>query len=266
MGLDFAAYLKRVGLDGIALCADGLRALQEAQLRAIPFENFDPLLGEVPDLAPDAVFDKLVMRRRGGYCFELNTLFEGALKASGFSVRRVLARVRMRGDSEAPRSHLVLLVEADGQEFLADAGFGGPGSLHPLPLDVAAEQLTPSGTYRLTQDAGRGETVLERRGADGWVQLYAFDRARVSDGEIAAANYSCATWGEAPFASHVLAGGYDGDLRYGLFDRQVSITGPDGVEQRDLAEFGQFAEFVTGRLGIALDRVSLERAWAKSGA
>lgn len=266
MSFDFGEYLERIGLDRIGADAAGLRALQEAQMRAIPFENFDPLLGTVPDLSPEAVFEKLVRRRRGGYCFELNGLFERALQAAGFSTRRVLARVRMRGDMEAARSHLVVLAIAEGQEFLADAGFGGPGPLYPLVLRSPDTQTVPNGTYRIAQDAQRGETVLERLEADGgWLQLYAFDGARVSDGEIAAANHACATWDQAPFGSHLFVAGHKAEVYYGLFDRQLASSGPGGAESRELTRFEDFAELMTDGLGIALGRASLETVWRKIG-
>jgi len=265
MSFDLAAYLGRIGLADVAADAAGLTALQEAHMRSIAFENFDPLLGKVPALGLDDVFAKIVARGRGGYCFEQNGLFEAALKSAGFSTRRMLARVRMRFGAEGARSHLILRVDLDGEAWLADAGFGGPGALHPLRLESCDEQETPSGTFRIVADPERGETVLERREDDGWLQLYAFDGARVTDPEIASANHFCATWSEAPFGSHLLAGAWAGPLRYGLFDRSLTVSGPDGVEARELAGLDEFSELVTGPLGITLDDASLESAWKKIG-
>src|SRR5690606_16267355 len=84
---DPEAYLARLAIDAPKPGADGLAALQEAQLSAIAFENLDPLTGRVPDLDPQALADKLLARRRGGYCFELNSLFGRALSAFGFKAR-----------------------------------------------------------------------------------------------------------------------------------------------------------------------------------
>lgn len=265
MGFEFAAYLERIGLPSVEADAEGLRAFQEAQMRSVPFENFDPLLGKVPALGLPEIFAKCVPGRRGGYCFELNTLFEAALKAAGFSTRRMLARVRLRGGPDSPRSHLVLRVELEKGAFLADAGFGGPGSLAPLRLGHEGEQHTPNGVFRLVEDASTRETVFERREGEGWEQLYAFDGAHVTDGEIAVANYACATWDEAPFGKHAMLGSYSGDRRYGVFDRSLTVSGPDGEEQRELTAFEDFHDVVTGEMGIGLDRASLERAWRKIG-
>jgi N-hydroxyarylamine O-acetyltransferase len=265
MSFDFDAYLARIGLAGVRPDEAGLRALQEAQVRAIPFENFDPLLGKVPELGLAEVFAKCVPRRRGGYCFELNTLFEGALAAAGFSTRRMLCRVRLRGGPDSPRSHLVLRVELPEGAFLVDGGFGGPGTLAPLALVHDVEQQSPNGTFRLVLDDATGETVFERREGEGWLQLYAFDGAHVTAGEVAAANYACATWDAAPFGAHAMLGSYSGDVRYGLFDRALTVSGPAGEEQRELTEFAEFYDLIAGQMGIGLDRAALERVWAKIG-
>ena len=265
MSFDFDAYLARLGLAAVRSDEAGLRALQEAQIRAIPFENFDPLLGKVPALGVEDVFAKCVPGRRGGYCFELNTLFDAALEAAGFTTRRMLARVWLRGGRDAPRSHLVLRVDLPHGAYLADAGFGGPGSLAPLKLGYAGEQRAPNGVFRLSEDAESGATVFERQTAEGWQPLYAFDGAHVTDGDVAAANYCAATWEAAPFGSHAFLGSYAGDLRYGLFDRGLTVSGPAGEERRELADFEDFADVVTSEMGIGLERALLARAWERLG-
>ncbi|NED89519.1 arylamine N-acetyltransferase, partial [Streptomyces sp. SID11233] len=96
-GIDLAAYLDRLGI-GAAPSAlpptlATLRTVQRAQLLAVPFENLDPVRGIVPSLELPALEDKLVRRRRGGYCFELNGLLSAALTALGFTVRPLAGRV-----------------------------------------------------------------------------------------------------------------------------------------------------------------------------
>jgi len=263
MSFDLAAYLDRLGLSAITPDVAGLQAAQQAQMRAIPFENLDPLLGVIPGLGIGEVFDKIVLRRRGGYCFELNGLFEAGLRAAGFLPTRMLARVRMRTGADGPRSHLILRVESEGRCFLADAGFGGPGPLMPIDLSLSSGQETPNGIYRVVEDAARGETVLERRDGADWKALYAFDTASVSDGDIAAANYVCATWHEAPFSSHAMLGCYRGEARLGLFDRDLTVETDGRKEQRRLASEREFSDLVCGDMGIAFEPEDLARVWEK---
>src|SRR5207237_7019105 len=102
-------YLARVGLDGSDL---SLATLHRAHVEHIPYENLDVRLGREIRLDVDSLVDKLVDRRRGGYCYEHNTLFAHVLESLGYSVTRHLGRVRM-GDAVSPRpaTHMILTVD-----------------------------------------------------------------------------------------------------------------------------------------------------------
>ncbi len=109
--MDVGAYLARIGLSGpVRVDGDGLAAIHVAHAGAIPFENMD--IQADPQhpirLEPEAVFAKLVTARRGGYCFEQNTLMAAMLERQGFRVRRMLARVMWRTGVPHGRTHLVL--------------------------------------------------------------------------------------------------------------------------------------------------------------
>ena len=116
-------------------------------MAAIPFENLDVVLGRGIDLSDEAVDDKLIHRKRGGYCFEQNTLFMRVLLALGFDVTPISARVRIgRTREETPaRTHVFLRVPIDGVHYLADVGVGGPASgwadVHAARLSACASAL-----------------------------------------------------------------------------------------------------------------------------
>ena len=136
--MDLQAYFERVGFQGQARPdVATLVALHRAHLQAIPYDSLDVQLGRPVSLDPQAAFDKIVTRRRGGWCYEMNGLFGAALQAIGFKVTRMAgaAMRETRGDSTIG-SHLALLVEpqvaADGR-WIADVGFGD-GALEPFPL------------------------------------------------------------------------------------------------------------------------------------
>jgi len=164
---DLAAYLSRIALaEAPAADADGLAVLQRAHRMAIPFENLDVLLGRGVSLAPDAVFDKLVRQRRGGYCFEQDQLFGRALAEIGFVVRPLLARVWLGTADDGPppaRTHTLSLVELADGPWIADAGFGGAYT-PPMPLVDGAEAVTADGAvHRLSRDPAHG-WILTRDG------------------------------------------------------------------------------------------------------
>lgn len=132
MNLD--AYFKRIGFAGAARPdLTTLNMLHEAHLRALPFENLDVFAGRRVSMNAEGAFEKIVVRGRGGWCFEMNTLFEWVLCEIGFDVRRLTAGVRrwQRGDI-ALGNHLALLVRLD-QDYLVDVGFGS-WQMHAMPL------------------------------------------------------------------------------------------------------------------------------------
>jgi N-hydroxyarylamine O-acetyltransferase len=170
---DLTAYLARVGCTGALVPShEALTALHEAHVGAIPFENLDILLGRPILLDPQALQAKLVRSRRGGYCFEQNSLFQAALQALGFRVTPLAARVRAGASVVRPRTHMLLRVELAEGPFLADVGFGGEGPIHPLPFQEGPETWVADSGYRLRREE---ETwVLEANLTGDWTDLYAF--------------------------------------------------------------------------------------------
>ncbi len=150
-------YFERIGYGGPAEpTLDTLNALVEAHVRSIPFENLNVLLGRPIDLSPDAIFRKLVLLRRGGYCFEQNGLLLLILEAIGFRVRPLSARVRYQRPREMtpPRTHLFVRVELEGEPWMADVGIGALSLTSAIRLDTEQEQATPHETRRIVREGG----------------------------------------------------------------------------------------------------------------
>ena len=160
------AYLRRIGYAGPAEPTLAvLRELHALHLRAVPFENLSIHLGEPITLDPAALADKIVRRRRGGFCYELNGLFAELLEAVGFRVTRLAARtIGAGGALGIPFDHLVLLVELD-ERWLADVGFGRHAT-YPVGLDRSGPQQDPDGTFLVLAagDQQPGEVDVLRNG------------------------------------------------------------------------------------------------------
>jgi len=149
------AYLDRIGVTGPAASdAAGLRALHLAHQLTVPFENLSIHLAEPISLDEGDLVDKIVRRRRGGFCYELNGAFALLLEALGARVSRVAAGVYGEAGLSPPFDHLALVVHpADGSgPWLADVGFGSHSD-YPLLLDARDDQDDPAGRFRLA-DAG----------------------------------------------------------------------------------------------------------------
>jgi N-hydroxyarylamine O-acetyltransferase len=186
--VDVPAYLERIGYDGsLEPDLDTLRALHHRHMLAVPFENLDIHLGQPISLDEDALFDKIVVRRRGGFCYELNAAFATLLRELGFPVTYLSAQVAREGGTYSQEfDHLAVLVhlgpdrgKTEGQylglssdQWLADVGFGD-SFLEPLRLDSMAVQEDPGGTYRIERD-GIHHIVWQRQADGRWERLYRF--------------------------------------------------------------------------------------------
>ena len=161
-----AAYLARIGVPGpLVLDAEALRDLHRAHLMAVPFENLSIHLGEPISLDEADLVDKIVSRRRGGFCYELNGAFACLLERLGAQVRRVAARVYGDdGPPGPPFDHLALVVRLpDGTgPWLADVGFGSH-STYPLLADARSAQADPGGQFLLA-DLPEGDMDVAKDG------------------------------------------------------------------------------------------------------
>lgn len=252
------AYLRRIGLDRIPAGIEGLQLLQSMQMKAIPFENIDPLLGRIPSIAQTEVERKTVISGRGGYCFELNALAGAALEEFGFQARTILARVRNGNPQGGARMHQAFVVEEAGRRWLFDTGFGGPGPIAPIDLDDEAPQAFANGTYRTRFDEAAGETVLERQQADGWFALYGFDEDSVRAIDLDAANHLAATWPNSPFTRHLMMSRHGGGSRTTLFNRRFQGAG----EARLLEGPDELRSVLVEHFGIELSPEDISALWA----
>jgi N-hydroxyarylamine O-acetyltransferase len=171
--MDVDAYLERIGYRGpLAPTAETLRRLHVAHLLAVPFENLSIHAGESIVLEDAPLFDKVVRRGRGGFCYELNGLFAALLRSLGFRVEMLSAGVARRDGSFGPEfDHMALLVRLE-ERWLADVGFGD-SFVEPLLLDERAEQRQGARAFRIEEDGGR-LLLLRRDGGGDWEPQYRF--------------------------------------------------------------------------------------------
>ncbi|GAA1551137.1 MULTISPECIES: arylamine N-acetyltransferase family protein [Streptomyces] len=237
--LDVGAYLDRLGVEGpLEPTAQTLRRLHRAHALAIPFENLDILLGRGIDIDIEAVQDKLVRRRRGGYCYEHNMLFAVLLERLGFEVTRLYARPVLDAPKPLPRTHLVLSVAVGGETWLADVGFGDEGPLEPLLVRDGTVSEQAGWTYRLARAEGSDkEWVLWLRRGDGWFPLYWYATEGHHHIDCVVANYFISTHSSSPFTGRVFLERIAEDWRLNLNHRKLTLTRADGTgEVRYIAD------------------------------
>jgi N-hydroxyarylamine O-acetyltransferase len=220
--LDLGAYLARIGCaTPEAPTLEALGAVHEAHAAAIPFENLDILLGKSILLDLEALQAKLVRARRGGYCFEQNTLFAAALERLGFRVSSLAARVRADGTAVRARTHMLLRVDLDHGPFVADVGFGGNGPVRPLPLQAARESWLGETGYRLRREDELW--VLEANVTGDWADLYAFTLEPHYPVDFEMANYFTSTNPRSMFVQTLTAQRSWADKRVILKNRDLTV-------------------------------------------
>ena len=168
--MNFEAYLERINYRGsLAPTAETLRQLQVAHLLTVPFENLSIHAGEPIVLDDEALFSKIVGRRRGGFCYELNGLFAALLRELGFDVAMLSAAAMSGEEGFGPEfDHMVLMVTLE-ERWLVDVGFGD-SFLEPLRLDYRGEQVQGEHAYRI--DAEGDHLILRRRDRDSaWCRV-----------------------------------------------------------------------------------------------
>jgi N-hydroxyarylamine O-acetyltransferase len=165
--MDVGAYLRRIEYHGpLEPSGRTLRHLHRQHLYSVPFENLDIALGIPIRLDAVALFEKVVVRRRGGFCYELNGLFHDLLAVMGFKVERLSARVARADGSLSPEfDHMLLKVSLE-EPWLADVGFGD-SSLDPVPMRASTANQDERSEFTVCESEGGLAFDLVRRLGDG---------------------------------------------------------------------------------------------------
>lgn len=179
--MDVRKYLSRIGFEGqVTVSLELLRSVHTCHLLSVPFEDLTVHSGGRVQLQLPLLYDKIVNRRRGGFCFENNGLFSWLLVKLGFQVTLLSAQVKglITGCYGPPFDHLILLVTLDGRRWLCDVGFGVPGFSAPLSLDSGGLQEQGHRVYRIRKDTGVYFLEWQRednKGPEGdWSEIYKF--------------------------------------------------------------------------------------------
>jgi N-hydroxyarylamine O-acetyltransferase len=247
--MDLAAYFERIGYAG-AVRPDlaTLRELHRRHLLAIPYENLDVQLGRPVTTDRDAAFEKLVNRRRGGWCYEMNGVFSAVLEAVGFSVTRMAgaAMREARGDS-AVGNHLVLLVDLGGP-WIADVGFGD-GSLDPFPLREGA--FTAAGyDFRVERLDGRWWRVHNHE--FGGARSFDFAVEPADPALLAARCEWLQTAPDSNFVLNAVAQRYTESEILQLLGRTLRRIRPGAKTERLIASAEEFVDVLAGDFGLDL--------------
>ena len=174
--MNIPAYLDRINYRGsLNADAETLRQLHIAHLRSVPFENLSIHAREPIVLDDESLFEKIITRRRGGFCYELNGLFAALLRALGFEVAMLSAEVANDdGTFSEPFDHMTMMVTLD-ERWLVDVGFGD-SFIEPLRIDERRAQIQGDRAYRI--EPGEDYLVMQQKTSEvhAWKSAYRFNQ------------------------------------------------------------------------------------------
>ena len=233
MKTEIKAYLDRIGFKGkIKNNFETLRRLQSRHLMTVPYENLDIMRGTPLSLKMEDVYEKIVVRRRGGYCFEINGLFAWLLRELGFGVKEYKGRFFTGWDGlgEVPmRRHRVLKVTCNEGDYLSDAGVGLIIPRIPLPMIPGHVSEQGADRFKLEKEPILGYVLYEWK-KDKWLKMYSFTEEEQYNIDYEAISFYCENHPGSFFRSKDMVHVFTDDGRKTVDGRELKIFSKSGVE------------------------------------
>lgn len=259
--LDLSLFADRIGYRGsFKPTLECLTAIHQSFATSIPFENLSILMGLPIEIDPASLFQKIVIERRGGYCFELNGLMLPILRQIGFQVEPLAGRVRIDRprDQEAPRTHLFLKVKLSGSSYLFDVGIGRSSLIHPIRLVLGTIQPNGNEPRRIVRDADRyyHQALI----GDQWFDLCEFTGESMPEVDRTVSNWYTSTNPRSRFKNNLIASicAPNGDRKM-LLNRTFTITrGAETVVTREVTTIAEVKAILHEEYGIVWPGLALE--------
>ena len=262
--VDIARYLSHIGLCNSKKRAPNLATLEElhrAHPQAIPFESISPFIGEDVPIDLDSIQAKMLVKGRGGYCFEHNKLFRCALEALGFDVKTMMARVLWAQNEHfhiGPCTHMFLLVTIEGYEYIADVGFGGMTLSGPILFRLYEEQQLPLGRFRLNDtkafpDLQNIPYVLETKLGETWKPMYCFDKTVCYDCDLDVSNYYVSTHPDSIFRRSFMVAQHGPDYMLTIANCRLKVYHQNGEIETISHHPESIVSFIESRLRLSPD-------------
>ncbi|WP_254878629.1 arylamine N-acetyltransferase [Streptomyces sp. NA04227] len=281
--LDAEAYFGHIGYEGERAPTLGvLRALHRAHVTALPWENFNAVLGKPIGTDLATVQEKFLREGRGGYCYEHNVLFAAVLERLGYRFTALHGRITLGADKVLPATHALLAVRTadDERTWLCDVGFGS-GPLEPLELRDGTEAEFDGWRYRLVRNestatvatlghgdekadvSGLGDWWLHQYGPDGWIDRSTFTLNPQYPIDYVVGNHFVATHPRSPFTRRLFAQRFTAARAEQLDNAVWSTTLPDGTKTERTIEPAELRKILREVFDIELapeDAAALEQS------
>jgi N-hydroxyarylamine O-acetyltransferase len=254
-------YLARLEMVGGAPDRALLERLMARHLACFPFSSVSVRLREPMPLASPSLFERLVVRSRGGYCFEQNRLLQEMLDALGFRTRLLLARVIYHQDIHPGLTHRMMLVDLGGAEYVVDAGFGPLGPRVPIPFD-GTEVADGWRRFRVAE-LPPGEFHVQLWKDADWYSLYRFELHRYGESDCELGHFYSHRHPAAAFVNHLVVARLLPDRILSLRNTSVRTFLATGETERTVTDARDLHRLLIDEFGVALSPEEASRLFAE---
>lgn len=256
--LSLQSYISDLGLAiPVPLDMGFVESLQATHIARYSFNSLAVVMGEDISLNLEDISQKIVKRGLGGYCFEHNKLTFELLKALGYDVKLVMARVLKNQEQEVPRTHRFTLLNHDGRQYLVDTGFGGDCPITPLLLQPDVLQKSGNDVYRIVAKP-EGEYDLQILKQGDYYTMYRFDLAVYTDADCLAGNFYSHRYPMAGFVNNLMVGLKDASRTIFLMNHELMERQQGDLKKRVLSSPNDLYQVLTNTFGLDIEWVIAE--------
>jgi len=242
-----------------------LNDLVARHVATFAFSSVGSLLGERLPLDFESLFQRIVVQRRGGYCFQHNGLMFEVLEELGFSPTLYLARVIYNQDTHPGLTHRISMVEHEGRSYVMDVGFGPLGPRIPVPMSDTGATDAQKKLFRVSQRRS-GEYHVEVFKDEAFFSLYRFELARYGQSDCELGHFYSHRHPDATFVNHLVVSLLMESETRSLRNLEYSVITQSGVRSTAVRDSGQLGQLLVGEFGCQVSEAESRRLFDRISA
>lgn len=217
-------YFDRIDFKGNTdISLENLKEMQKCHLFSVPYETLDQMNGVPLDLSPEGIFNKIVTRHRGGYCFETQGLLYYILTSLGYDVIQYAGRFMNEPNVIQMRRHRILIVTLGKKRYLCDVGMRSETSRFPLELTEGLVQTDGVGEYKFRKDDFYGWVLCQKLPDKDWKDIYGFTEELQIDDDFVMPSFYCEKHPDSPFNKIMKIAIYTPDSNLNIVDNEYKV-------------------------------------------
>ena len=250
---NFSLYFKKLNITPSKPSLELVKEIQKNHISTFSFNNIAVLQKQNISLDIDDILEKLVNKNLGGYCFEHNKLLYEVLKALGFEVRILIAKVLNNLDVDSPRTHRITLLSFDNKQYLVDVGFGSVCPLSPLDINDTNHHEK----YRIVKNES-DDYQLELKTFNKHFILYKFNLENYTEADCIMGNFYSSNYKDAVFVNNFVISLRLLDCTYSLRNHIYHKIYKDKTDVTTILNDTQLYEIITKDFNIPIAKQEVQ--------